>query len=324
MDDEPPDKLWNAVGKSRMAFFVGRSDAGKSTLIRHIARGMDVSIIDSDIGQSDIGPPSVVSLGERRGDRYVMADGYFCGSTSPARHFLPLIAGAARMASRVERYPVLVNTTGLATGDVGRMLKTEKINSLSPDLIVGIGDGVEYLDAFARAGATVIRLPVSPLVKPKSRQERAALRQRSFGEHFTNARTITYPFKKFSVERSLLFNGRQPRITNDVLRLDVSGNEALAVISNKLYSPKALMDKLSLSVLHVYAPEDFVNVLVGLLDGHGKFLGLGIIEAMGFEDGKIRLYTAASPFSILQFGSIKLDMEDFHYMGAFSGQTLRA
>ncbi len=47
-------------------------------------------------------------------------------------------------------------------------------------------------------------------------------------------------------------------------------------------------------------------------------------EAMGFEDEKIRLYTAASPFSVLQFGSIKLDMEDFHYMGAFSGQTLRA
>jgi polynucleotide 5'-hydroxyl-kinase GRC3/NOL9 len=322
--DNSIDKLLGMVAQSRMAFFVGRSDTGKSTLIKRIASGMDVSIIDSDIGQSDIGPPSVVSLGERHGDRYVMVDGYFCGSTSPARHFLPLIAGSARMASRVKRYPVLVNTTGLATGDVGRMLKTEKINSLSPDLIVGIGDGVEYLDAFARAGATVIRLQVSPLVKPKSRQERAALRQKSFSEHFMNARTVTYPFKKFSVERSLLFNGRQPKITNDVFRLDVSGNEALVVTSGKLSSPKALMDKLGLDMLHIYAPGDFANVLVGLLDGHGKFLGLGIIEAMGFEDEKIRLYTAASPFSVLQFGSIKLDMKDFHYMGAFSGQTLRA
>ena len=312
------------MGKSRIAFFVGRSDTGKSTLIKHIARDMDASVIDSDIGQSDIGPPSVVALGERQGDRYVMADGYFCGSTSPARHFLPLIAGAARMASRVKRYPVLVNTTGLATGEVGRALKTEKINALAPDLIIGIGGGLEYLDAFGHAGATVVHLPVGPLVKPKSRQERAALRQKAFGEHFRNARSITYPFKEFSVERFLLFNGYQPRIVNDLLRLDVSGNEALVVTTGKLSGPKALMDKLSVDVLHVYTTEDFVNALVGLLDGRGKFLGLGIIEAMDFAEEKIRLYTAASPFSVLQFGSIKLDISDYHYAGPFSGQTLRA
>lgn len=307
-----------------MAFFVGRNDTGKSTLIKHISRDMDVSIIDSDIGQSDIGPPSVVALGERQGGRYVMVDGYFCGSTSPARHFLPLIAGSARMARRVKRYPVLVNTTGLATGDVGRMLKTEKINSLDPDLIIGIGDGVDYLDAFARAGATVLRLPASPLVKPKSRSERAVLRQKSFGEHFKDARSITYPFKKFSVERSLLFNGGQPRAISNVLRLDVSGNEALVVSPDRLSSPKALMDALNVDLLHFYTPGDFVNVLVGLLNDQGKFLGLGIIEAMDFEGENIHLYTAASPFCVLQLGSIKLDTKDFHYMGAFSGHTIRA
>jgi polynucleotide 5'-hydroxyl-kinase GRC3/NOL9 len=318
------EKLLEAVARSKMAFFVGRNDTGKSTLIRHIAGGMDVSIIDSDIGQSDIGPPSVVALGERHGGRYVMVDGYFCGSTSPARHFLPLIAGSARMAERVKRYPVLVNTTGLATGVVGRALKTEKINALAPDLIIGIGGGLEYLDAFGNAGATVVHLPVSPAVKPKSRSERTAMRQKAFGEHFRNAHNITYPFKGFSVERLLLFNGRQPLITNDVLRLDVSGNEALVVISGKRSDAKALMDKLSLDVLHVYTPEDFVNALVGLLDDHGRFLGLGIIEAMDFAEEKIHIYTAVGPFSVLQFGSIKLDMKDYHYMGPFSGHTLRA
>jgi polynucleotide 5'-hydroxyl-kinase GRC3/NOL9 len=319
-----PVQLLDLVSRSEMAFFVGRVDTGKSTLIKRIADSMDVSIIDADIGQSDIGPPSVVALGERDGSRYVMADGYFCGSTSPARHFLPLIAGSARMAERVKRHPVLVNTTGLATGDVGRALKTEKINALAPDLIVGIGDGVEYLDAFARAGATVLHLPVSPRVKPKTRQERAALRQRAFGEHFRNARSAVSRFKNFSVERSLLFNGERSQLANGILRLDVSGNEAIAIVSDKLSGPEALMDKLGLDVLYVYAPDDFVNALVGLLDGHGKFLGLGIIEAMDFEDEKIRLYTAVSSFKVLQFGSIRLDRNDYHYTGPFSGQTIRA
>lgn len=318
------DELSSAVARSRMAFFVGRNDTGKSTLIKHIASSMDVSIIDSDIGQSDVGPPSVVALGERHGGQYVMVDGYFCGSTSPARHFLQLIAGSARIAKRAKRYPVLVNTTGLATGEVGRALKTEKINALAPDLIIGMGGGLEYLDAFGNAGATVVHLPVSPAVKRKSRSERTALRQKAFGEHFREARSVTYPFKGFSVERSLLFNGRQHHITNDVLRLDVSGNEAVAVISGKLSGYKALMEKLGLDILYVYTPEDFVNALVGLLDGRGRFLGLGIIEAMDFEDEKIHLYTAASSFSVLQFGSIRLNMKDFLYMGPFSGHTLRA
>jgi polynucleotide 5'-hydroxyl-kinase GRC3/NOL9 len=316
--------LLEAVARSRIAFFVGRTDAGKSTLIKRIASGMDVSMIDSDIGQSDVGPPSVVALGERHGDGYVMADGYFCGSTSPARHFLPLIAGSARMAGRARIWPVLVNTTGLATGEVGRALKTEKINALAPDLIVGIGGGLEYLDAFGRTGATVMHLPVSPLVKPKSRQERAALRQKAFGEHFRGARSIENPFGKFSVERSLLFNGERPHVARGVLRLDVSGSEALAVVPGKTQGYKALMDKLSLDVLHIYAPEDFVNVLVGLLDGHGKFLGLGIIEDIDFEEEKIHVHTAAGHFSVLQLGSIKLDMKHYNYAGPFSGRTLKA
>ncbi|HTX43183.1 MAG TPA: Clp1/GlmU family protein [Methanocella sp.] len=318
------DRVFDAISGSKMAFFVGRSDTGKSTLIKHIARDLDVSVIDADIGQSDIGPPTVVSLGVRRGESYRMADGYFCGSTTPARYFLQLISGTARMSKRVKKYPVLVNTTGLATGEVGRALKTEKINALAPDLIVGIGDGLEYLDAFARAGATVLHLPVSPLVKLKSPSERAVLRQKAFRDHFKDASSITFPFKRFSVERSLLFNGTRPRVAGDVLRLDVSGNEALVVASAGLWGLKELMNTLNVAILHVYASGDFKNALVGLLDGRGKFLGLGIIEALDFDDEKAHLYTAVSSFSVLQFGSIKLDLKDFHYTGPFSGHTLRA
>lgn len=303
---------------------MGRTDTGKSTLIRQIADSMGVSVIDSDIGQNDIGPPTVVALGERRGGHYVMADGYFCGSTTPAKHFLQLIAGSARMALRVERYPVLVNTTGLATGPAGRALKTEKINSLAPDLIVGIGEGVEYLDAFARAGATVLRLPISPLVKPKSRSWRAALRQKAFAGHFKNARVKEFPFSSFSVERSLLFNGAHPEVSDNFLRLDVSDKEAVVVCSTKPAGIKALMDSLNIDLVHFYTPDDFVNVLVGLLDGRGRLQGLGIIEAMDFEGGKVSLYTAAGSFSVLQFGSIRLDPADYSYLGPFSGRTLRA
>lgn len=313
------DLLVDMVARSRIAIFVGRNDTGKSTLIKHMADSMDVSLVDADIGQSDVGPPTVVALGERRGDDYEMTDGYFCGSTTPARHFLPLLAGASRMCGQVRRYPVLVNTTGLATGEIGRILKTEKINALRPDLIIGLGGGLAYLDAFAKAGATVVHLPVGPNVKPKSPSVRAALRQRSFNEHFKKAKTITYPFKKFRVERSLLFNGDSTELIPGVIHLDVSDAEALVIVRGRLSDPNVILDRLDVDVLHVYAPEDFVNVLVGLVDRRGKFLGLGIIEEMEFGREEIALYSSAVDPDVLQFGSIKINRGNFRYAGAFSG-----
>ena len=324
-DEAIPEALEDMVSRSRVAIFIGRNDTGKSTLIRDIADKLDVSIIDADIGQSDIGPPSVVSLGEKRNGRYRMVDGYFCGSTSPAKHLLQLLAGTSRMAARVKKFPALVNTTGLATGEVGRILKTEKINALSPDLIVGIG-GKElyYLDAFGRGAARVIRLPVSPFARIKTRAERTRLRQQAFAGHFAGGRLATFPFQSFSTERSLLFNGISPGSRDDVLRIDVSGAEAMAVVSDRFQGARELMNDLGVRLLHLYHPEDFKGALVGLVDDKGIFAGLGIIEAMDFDSEEISLFTPARYFSILQFGSIRLDPRDFSYRGTFTGLVLRA
>lgn len=316
--------LLDAVSGSKMAVFIGRNDTGKSTLIKSIADAVDVSIIDADIGQSDIGPPTVVSLGERHEKGYLMVDGYFCGSTTPAKHFLQLIAGAARMAGRVKRNPVLVNTTGLATGDIGRMLKTEKINALCPEVIVGLGGGLDYLDAFARAGSAVIHLPVSPAIKRKTPSGRKTIRQNSFMEYFKNAVMVSISFNNFSVERSLLLNGAYQDIDNDVLHADISDGDALAVVADRKWDPEVFMRSKSIKTMQVYTPDDFTNVLVGLVDNDNKFCGLGIIEAIDFEHEEVRLLTPAGSFSVLQFGSIKLDLTNFSYRGAFSGRAYRA
>lgn len=323
MDDAIAGIL-DEISGSHMAIFIGRNDTGKSTLIKRIADVVDVSIIDADIGQSDIGPPTVVSLGERNDKSYHMVDGYFCGSTTPAKHFLQLIAGAARMAGRVKRGPVLVNTTGLATGEVGRMLKTEKINALRPDVIIGLGSGLEYLDAFAQAGASVIHLPVYPAVQRKTPSERKTIRQSKFKEHFENAATVCRSFDSFSVERSLFLNGTSFKDGEMILHADISDGDALVVVADKSWDPKAIIKLRNIKAMQVYSPEDFTNVLVGLVDSEGKFAGLGIINLIDFKNEEISLLTPARSFSVIQFGSIKLDPKDFHYRGSFSGHVYRA
>ena len=116
MSDETylPGLVQNIL-ESRIAIVIGKIDTGKSTLIKMISDIIDVSIVDADIGQSDIGPPAVVSLGEKINGQYRMIDGYFCGSTTPAGHFLQLMAGIVRMARASKKFPVLVNTIGLVT-----------------------------------------------------------------------------------------------------------------------------------------------------------------------------------------------------------------
>lgn len=330
-DDRMFSRVIDQVSDSRMAIFVGRNDTGKSTLIKNISHELDVSIVDSDIGQSDIGPPTVVSLGEKRGGKYVPVDGYFCGSTTPSGHFLQLITGTVRMHARAKRRPVLINTTGLAAGDIGRMVKTQKIDALVPDLIVGISNGSElrYLDAFSHTGARVLHLPINEKVKPKSKAERDYLRKKAFAEHFYGAAKMTCPFEKFAAERLLLFNGIEQSDLSlfdrySVTYFEVSGHEAVAIAEEKITNIEQLMKDYDLDLLHVHSPHDFADLLVGLVNGRGVFAGLGIIDAIDFRQRTLTVFTPASSFSVLQFGSIKLDPHSFENLGPFRARTLRA
>ena len=54
-----------AVRRARVTMVVGASDTGKTTLTAYLAgalaaRGETVAVVDADVGQSEIGPPTTV------------------------------------------------------------------------------------------------------------------------------------------------------------------------------------------------------------------------------------------------------------------------
>jgi polynucleotide 5'-hydroxyl-kinase GRC3/NOL9 len=293
---------------------------------------MDAYVLDADIGQNDIGPPSVVSLGERADGRYRMIDGYFCGSTSPSRHFLQMIAGVARMLPLCRDRPVLINTTGLATGEIGRALKTEKINAVKPDLIIGLetGNELKYLDAFSREGSHVLRFRPHPRVTWRSRAMRESLRADAFKAHFQDAVSTVHRLDDFGVERSLLNNG-VPRDTarcsqvagTDVLHAEVSGDEALVVFADQARGLEELASALDVGQVIYCNTAEFCQTLLGLVGPQGNFLGLGILETADFARGEITIFSPATEFSVLQFGSIKIDVATFKTAGPFNMQAYR-
>lgn len=330
----PVERLIDAVTKHRVTAFIGRTDTGKSTLIRQIANQLNAYIVDSDIGQSDVGPPATVSLGETVDGSYRMLDGYFCGSTTPARHFLQLIAGTSRMILQVpDDRTVLINTTGLATGDVGRALKTEKLNAIRPDLIIALeaGEELKYLSAFEKTGTDVIFTKPSSLARQKGRLERMGARMAAFRAHFAGASIHNINIDRIGVERLLLNNGirmdypdRLDQMAGcELLYVEVSADEAIIVHKGTFLNPETIAELLCVKTLHACTPESFHGALVGLQGKTGKLLALGIIDNIDFRYGMINIISTANDASVIQFGTIRLNPTDFSYAGAFSPVTIR-
>src|SRR5262245_19584408 len=175
----PPSEDWraalDAVLGARVAMVVGASDAGKTTLVASLAtglaaRGAAVGLVDGDVGQSEIGPPTTVGLGRVRGPLARLADAepiafQFAGVTSPARDIGGVVEAARRMVARARAEGfdhVLVDTSGLVSGWPGHLLKTRKIEAVDPDVVLVLERGDEcapiVASLAARARPRIVRL----------------------------------------------------------------------------------------------------------------------------------------------------------------------
>lgn len=178
-------------------FVVGGVDSGKTTFADRLARagveaGHDVGIIDADLGQSTIGPPTTVGLklvrspDDLRPEARSRPDGLsFVGSVSPRGHFLPLVTGTAKLVlNAIEQGArlIIVDTSGLIAGVAGQMLKLTKAELCRPHHVVALARGGELepitgvLDHVL--SVDIVSLPVHPEIRVRSVDERAAYRER--------------------------------------------------------------------------------------------------------------------------------------------------
>lgn len=183
------------------AIFIGRSDSGKSTLVRYqvgrlAADGVAVALVDADVGQSFLGLPGTVS---RRTFTAPPADGTrfdwqhlsFLGSVTPVPILSLLAAETGRMvlAARQEAQVILIDTTGLVSGPLGLALKLAKIRAVSPELVVAVSAGAE-LDPLISAmpDTETLRLNPSPMAQRRSPAQRIGYRYGKLAAHLRGAR----------------------------------------------------------------------------------------------------------------------------------------
>jgi polynucleotide 5'-hydroxyl-kinase GRC3/NOL9 len=303
---QPKHKAWEAVllalaKRPGVAMFLGASDTGKTTFLRaaatHLAQIgiLPLAVVDADIGQSTIGPPTTVGLTLVTKDNLpILLNGRlpchamrFVGALSPVGHLPQSIVATKKLVdkalSRGAR-AVLVDTTGLIGQSVGFQLKLNKIQLLEPRHVVALereGELEALLSALAGwPGLTVHRLAVSDQVRTRSPAERYRYRTGRFAVYFRGATRVPLATSKLSI-----------------------------------LSPPTGLSKLTADSLPpVISPgsfpsQSFAGCLVGLNNGSNETLGVGLLERVTRRGEKMDVLTPLRNFTrvrIVQMANIRL------------------
>ena len=259
---DPPAAALEAAAAARVTLVLGAGDTGKTTLVTGLAsvlaaRGELVGVVDADLGQSDVGPPTTVGLGLVRGpiaslEQAEVAGLEFLGMTSPARCMRETGDATARLVARALElgcHHVLVDTSGLVEGDFGRALKRIKIDRVRPDVLIALQrtDECEPILRLYEDRITVVRLPAARAGR-RTQAERRRRRQRALDAHLAGARPVVLDLDRVAARTA-------------------PGARGLAVV-------------------------DALGALVGLEDGEGHTRGLGWVSALDVPAARLTVQTA--------------------------------
>jgi len=255
---------------------VGAADVGKSTLSTFLANGLlkegiRPRIIDADIGQADIGPPTTVasavpssyiaSLVELTPSAMI-----FIGHTSPSYVQAKLLRGISRLSDHEQRSLTLINTDGWALDPEAILYKIELIEAIHPDLVLGIATGRELEPILSRARASM-RIEAPQLVLERSRSDRRQIRTASYRRYLDGGKVIAYSRRNVRI-----------RLPN------------ASATSRSMQIPELL------------------NLIVGLLDDEGYLLQIGVL--LNGDEEKLEVYSRPTDrLSEIELGYVRLSRE---------------
>jgi polynucleotide 5'-hydroxyl-kinase GRC3/NOL9 len=278
----PPSGDWRAVlddvGDARVTMIIGASDAGKTTLVAMLAgelaaRAGPVGVIDADVGQSEIGPPTTVGLGHVTGRIERLSEAglvalQFVGVSSPARDIRGVADATRRMTERARAEGfgrVLIDTSGLVAGWPGGLLKQRKIEAVDPDLLLVL-QRADECEAIARRydGAPrprVVRLEARGRPRSRSQSVRRQHRIAALERYLAGARLV-----------------------------------ALRVSGLTVRTPAAV------------SLDECVEALCGLDDARGETVALGVVTAMRGDTLQVLApLVAAAPVAGVRVGRERRD-----------------
>ena len=198
-----------------ICLILGGVDTGKTTLAaalaKRLAPSQPVGIIDADIGQSHLGPPTTVGWAVLDSSQVdfskLTASGIsFVGDVTPERHLLQLAAAmvqGVRQISKVSRL-IVVDTPGFIRGPAAAALWWTVQRILRPDLVLAVqryDELGDILTGWASAHRQLEHVK-APEIPAKSWETRRRYRQRQFAKYFRNSSLYNIGLKDVAVQTS--------------------------------------------------------------------------------------------------------------------------
>lgn len=254
---------------------LGNVDAGKSTFCTVLANlalkaGMKITVLDLDLGQSDIGPPGSIGLGRVRNHILTLSEVtpevlYFVGYISPAPVTDKILEGVNRLLPKTESDVLVVNTDGWILGEQAIIFKSRLINTFEPSFVVGIGRETDLRPILEMTGCTSFQVDSPSLILKRTREQRKELRELAYRKYLKDGRVITI----------------------DTHRIQ-------------------LVDSYERMIQHAEFDSSLINSLLGFIDDQGWLVGIGVLLRINRRNLEV-LSPVINTFHRVEIGAVKLD-----------------
>jgi len=331
-----------SLDKPLTVMVIGGMDSGKTSFCTFLVneavmKKWRTSVIDADLGQSDVGPPSTVGFNfvtEPVKDLFEIdaQDAVFVGSTSPSGAINKVIEGLTQLKDKVIEAGVdflVINTDRWVEGEEAAAYKVRLAEKVGSSVVVGMQRGNELspiLDALHGVKVLVIDSP--QLIQPRNREKRKVLRELSYKKYLKGAKMQSFSLSWIKVIDSLLGAGgplhhrRLETLSNLLGTRPIYSEETVATILVVLKKSEAVTEEQIKDAeehfgkrVKVIREGDEEGLLVGLKDEEDIFLGIGILHEVDYKRKILKIYTPMSEkVSMLCFGQIKLN-KNFREIG---------
>jgi polynucleotide 5'-hydroxyl-kinase GRC3/NOL9 len=198
---------WNeaaqvAERQGGVAVIVGDVDSGKSSFCTFLANvtvrsGLRVGVVDGDVGQSDIGPPTTVS--SARASQPVLSlreleseTSFFVGDTSPSSSPDKLIRLLVKLKEHLNRSSdvVILNTDGWIGDPAALRFKEKLVHEIKPDLVLGLSRGEEIDPLLNILSSASLKLSRSTYSRVRSKEERKDAREAGYRRFLSGSKVM--------------------------------------------------------------------------------------------------------------------------------------
>jgi polynucleotide 5'-hydroxyl-kinase GRC3/NOL9 len=339
-DTVPPsrEEVFRILEKdAKKIMIVGGLDSGKTSVATFLAnkfaeKGEKVAVVDADIGQKSIGPPTTIGLGIIERPVLTLSeahfiDGFFVGNITPAGLLHRHVAGVKLLVDKAEDElkadRIIIDTTGWVTELEGRELKLFKALVAKPDVALIVSRPYECIQMEKILGQVTktIRIDVPQFVKARDRVDRKEYRKYQYKKYLANAKTTKVSFVGRKILYTMAFTGNELG-KNELTRLEyiLGGRVHYAEMSDdhvSIFSEKSVPEEVSSFLKAMYGHRrvrimtgaEFMHTLVGI-SGDGKMLkGIGIISGVDLSS---RSFEVLSNVDIrendaIMFGLVKVN-----------------